>query len=672
MKKIFTLAAAVLASFSLYAADVTIALTSMTAGTGSYSYEGDEVKAKNNNVYIELPSAGIKGQITIFGSSNKDDRFLYIYGQAGTVKDETRAIVMANAGVTINYTQEDIITVSEKPYLLFSTSNDFKFKKFNYTYEADKEVDHVVETLTGAAINGVALDEMNMSRLINHGEFEDPTFYVEAPTVTFTVQMDTYYVGEETPSTKSEGIDVVAELVAGMWEAQLTINNETTYTIKAAKPETRTITYMDGETVLGTEVVAQGDPSTKHAEFETKPLAKFEGWFRNSDFTSQIDIESYVINEDQTLYGKFVKAYAQSLNIEQLVLDNGKGANIDSILLARGYEFANIDQLDSLNDEKDNRNYPYLGLKLKKEGAYVGFNLQAGSTAKLRFGNVAAPFVIEVNGENDTITADAANIHTDSIKTEEYIAEQDVYIRIRCLEEKKTIVIKQIMINEEIATVTLPGAPVVEPTLYTVTLNEPVYGTLSFAMTGADGKFAEGDTVRLSVVPEDGYYIDDVTAVGSKIETGAIEVQAANDGTYYFVMPADDVTVEAIIEEFPAVVETYTVTLAEAEHGRLSFALVGATGEFEENIDVPVLATPDDGYKVGQVTIGNEVLIADAEGVYHFTMPAYDVTVTATFVPESEGIEDVNAAKAVKRLENGMLLIEKNGKTFNVMGARIK
>ena len=174
MKKIFTLAAAVLASFSLWAADVTIALTSMTAGTGSYSYQGDEIKAKNNNVYIELPSTGIKGQITIFGSSNKDDRFLYIYGQAGTVKDETRAIVMANAGVTINYTQEDIITVSEKPYLLFSTSNDFKFKKFNYTYEADKEVDHVVETLTSAAINGVALGETEMSTLLNTVRLKPP------------------------------------------------------------------------------------------------------------------------------------------------------------------------------------------------------------------------------------------------------------------------------------------------------------------------------------------------------------------------------------------------------------------------------------------------------------------------------------------------------------------
>ena len=67
------------------------------------------------------------------------------------------------------------------------------------------------------------------------------------------------------------------------------------------------------------------------------------------------------------------KTYAQSLNIEQLVLDQGKGADIQSILTAKGYEFNNIDALDSLNDEKTNRNYPYLGLKVKKTDATLGF-----------------------------------------------------------------------------------------------------------------------------------------------------------------------------------------------------------------------------------------------------------------------------------------------------------
>ena len=78
-----------------YAADVTVALSQMTPGTGSYSYEGTEVVARKNNVYIELPADQIKGEITIYGSSDKPDRFLYIYAEAGTVKDATSLIHQA-------------------------------------------------------------------------------------------------------------------------------------------------------------------------------------------------------------------------------------------------------------------------------------------------------------------------------------------------------------------------------------------------------------------------------------------------------------------------------------------------------------------------------------------------------------------------------------------------
>ena len=57
MKKLFTLAATLFAAICMNAGDITIALTSMIAGENSYAYDGDEIKTKNNNVYIELPGA---------------------------------------------------------------------------------------------------------------------------------------------------------------------------------------------------------------------------------------------------------------------------------------------------------------------------------------------------------------------------------------------------------------------------------------------------------------------------------------------------------------------------------------------------------------------------------------------------------------------------------------
>ena len=166
----------------------------------------------------------------------------------------------------------------------------------------------------------------------------------------------------------------------------------------------------------------------------------------------------------------------------------------------------------------------------------------------------------------------------------ELTAPNDVFFKIATTTDG-TVVIKQIMINEEIEDVTLPAAPIVEPTYY-------------------------------------------------------------------------------------------TVTLAEAEHGELSFASIlsdGNTEEFEENEEVRIVAFPDEGYQVGQVTVGNEVLVPDAEGVYSFYMPAYDVTVSATFMEKGSAITNtVATVKAAKVLRDGQLIIEKNGVLYNAQGAVIE
>ena len=149
MKKIFTIAFALMATLSLMAADKFYALNDMTVVGNTYTsatFSGE--KAKSNNIYIELPSASVSGTIAFWGQSDKTDRFLYIYGTNGTVKDETRPITMLAAGDTINYTAADVITIEDTPYLLFSTPDDFKFTKFEYTAEGAAPVTNPVTTVT--------------------------------------------------------------------------------------------------------------------------------------------------------------------------------------------------------------------------------------------------------------------------------------------------------------------------------------------------------------------------------------------------------------------------------------------------------------------------------------------------------------------------------------------
>ena len=159
----------------------------------------------------------------------------------------------------------------------------------------------------------------------------------------------------------------------------------------------------------------------------------------------------------------FAKNYlSQSVNIEQWVLDNGKdNETFHAVLEAANIEFADINELDSLNDEKTARNEPYLGLKLKTAGARVACWVKAGDKIAVKFGMRKDAVIIGVNGEYNELEAADESISIDRT------AEQDEYLEI-ITKSAQTIVIKQIMLNEEIAEVVLPAKTAVDNTVVDV------------------------------------------------------------------------------------------------------------------------------------------------------------------------------------------------------------
>lgn len=150
----------------------------------------------------------------------------------------------------------------------------------------------------------------------------------------------------------------------------------------------------------------------------------------------------------------FVKdyEYATSVNIEQWVLDNGKdNAAFQAVLQAAKIEYQDINELDSLNDAKDARNEPYLGLKLKKQGAFMALWLRQGSTVRVKFGKVSNTVIGSISGETEEFTPEfLAN-------PLEFTAPVDCYMMLTTTADN-TVVIKQIMIDEPIAEVTLPAS----------------------------------------------------------------------------------------------------------------------------------------------------------------------------------------------------------------------
>lgn len=115
--------------------------------------------------------------------------------------------------------------------------------------------------------------------------------------------------------------------------------------------------------------------------------------------------------------------------------------------------------------------------------------------------------------------------------------------------------------------------------------------------------------------------------------------------------------------------ELFTITCAEAEHGTVSAPYkLGIPGE-----EFKLSFTMDEGYAVASC-YANDVEIVGIPNVGEFfTMPAENVTITATFADAATAIDNTNAeTKAVKVIRNGQLIIVRDGVEFNAQGAIVK
>ncbi|MBQ7539214.1 MAG: InlB B-repeat-containing protein [Treponema sp.] len=196
-----------------------------------------------------------------------------------------------------------------------------------------------------------------------------------------------------------------------------------------------------------------------------------------------------------------------------------------------------------------------------------------------------------------------------------------------------------------------------DPTYYTVTIAEGIAnGTVTADKTSA----VAGDTVKLTATPADGYTLDSFSVTDAN--TNAITV---TNGA--FTMPASNVTVSATFKQTTSggdeETTKYTVTIASGiENGTVtadkSSAAAGET--------VTLTVTPSTGYQFATLTVQNgttDVTVTNNT----FTMPAGNVTVTATFT----ALPPDTASYTVKHLQqniadNNYTLKESETKTGTV------
>ncbi|MBR6117808.1 MAG: InlB B-repeat-containing protein, partial [Paludibacteraceae bacterium] len=380
------------------------------------------------------------------------------------------------------------------------------------------------ESLTAVTINDVAISATDLASLVSNKYLFLADAYVTAPVVKFTKHTVITYDDASTKE-KDEVIEVTSQPETTTWSASATINGNSYY-VYTSKAASRTVTYMYGEQVLGTEIVAANGNPAEYAQYETMPLATFGGWYKDAELTQKVEsMAAEVISANVTFYAKFSKAYAESIDFEGMVINNGKSYDVKSALDAKYYDYKTIDALDSLNNDKGAaRNEPYLGLKIKKKGGYLACNVLPGTTIRIKFGYVAET-VLAIAG-NDTIELKPTD---NKIAALQFPIAVETLVKLQTTSDK-TVVIKQIMIDQPIATW-------MYPITYAPAENGAVSGwTIAFP----------GEDVTVAIAPEAGYLTHSLTYNGVALHDDE------NTGAATFTMPSEAVTVAAeFLQEFP-------------------------------------------------------------------------------------------------------------------------
>ena len=400
-------------------------------------------------------------------------------------------------------------------------------------------VKSTAESLTAVKVDGVAISSEDLATLLSSTHKVNlAASYAAAPEVEFNKHIVKTFE-DDSQKESDEAIKVTASKNAlKRWEAKATIN-AIEYTVTAGVNASATITYMYGEKKLGEEVVAINGNPANYAGYQNEQLATFKGWYSDMALTSAVTIASAVIDKDTTFYAKFENAYASSVNIEKLVLDNGTKYDLMGYMGGLNYATNIENSLDTLNDleNKDNRNYAYLGLKVKAAGKLLDFRLADGATLKVKFGAYKSGKEpqVSING-----AAYAAMEITDGVYSHTASGDELVSIKTATAD---AVVFQQIMYNEDLKVVELPA-----PGAYLVTCAEAENGTVTAAWPNKKYRTPVGETVTLTVTPNDGYKVADVKVNGESLN--------AVEGVYSFPMPAQDVTVVATFSVVTAIDNT--------------------------------------------------------------------------------------------------------------------
>lgn len=464
MKKLFTLFVAIVAASSMMAADF---VPTAVYTVGNAETLGATWASKNQVAnYFEVGDTIVMSPYILY-QSNGDDKQAWTGNTKGGSTSKTWEPLNCFIGSSNMYTTDaKAATVNNTRTYYYNVTNCVSF--LLYSNSESNKGDRVITIAAYEIIDGVVSTDTVVST----------TYAEKVAGIAKIENLDktkTYQIQITSNGSSNSTLYEVAFVGVLSTDPVLKVNTESVdLNVTAVNPSvSETVTFsgknltagtynlvvptVEGMTVTPASVVVAEDGKL-NAEVTISYTSAVEVAAASANISLTIDTltQNVAINYSATL----VKEYGKSINIEQLVLDNGMAYDIKAALAAAKIDFENIDALDSLNDAKTGRNEPYLGLKLKNAAATMGCWLKAGSTINVKFGNVGGDVNISINGAVQTMTAELLATPLT------YTATEDTYLLLSTT-SAKTVVVKQIMIDEAIAAVVLPESPVVpeDPTV---------------------------------------------------------------------------------------------------------------------------------------------------------------------------------------------------------------
>ncbi len=546
-----------------------------------------------------------------------------------TYKVNKDAAAEEHGSITVNGLHENITSFEYKEEVEIVVTPDagYQITKIYYELADDTVMDFDAATYTPAS---TIVDDVDVAQTISlHMPASDVTVYVEYEKIDYTVnavytanEVEVIYsspknVGDQvtfetsvkhgyfidkvyvTNDTTGKRIDAFtadtseAEIYGATYHFEMPASS-VTITVVTVKDE-YSVMYYDAGGLVGYEDIDYRAPANVDAFIPEVVNAKsgyhFIGWY-SADVETPVDISApsidkndFIVIQKTIIRAAYAKdeidvVFAATTNGTVTCNGNNAAYTLDTTVFGDKVEFTAtpdkgyvIDTVSVTTTDAD------------------GYNLDVRYT---------------VNGDQYSFTIPAT--YKDSVHT---VKAEDVIVTVTFKKD----------------TFTLTKAADCE-TEGTIAINGKVATETSY-------NYEYQDDVTITATPDDGYYVSKITAVGATESfeivgtapaAGAVKGDAV---TLNFKMPAEDLIFKVEYEKIGFVI----TTVFDATQGNVE-TVPAATATVDELIAVTV--TPLEGYHIKDVYVvdasGEHIALStEAEGKYHFTMPAADVTVTATF-----------------------------------------